>query len=99
MSGILSYSNYLTMGSCDCCPITSVWVKGNMLGKITLCLSSNMPMITSSRNTKVTDKFHQEEWTMSISGIGSATSVTVNSIAADGDSAAVEAKESKATKL
>ncbi|MGA3118542.1 MAG: hypothetical protein ABSF90_29460 [Syntrophobacteraceae bacterium] len=36
---------------------------------------------------------------MSISAIGSATSVPVNNIASDGDSAAVEAKESKATKL
>jgi hypothetical protein len=36
---------------------------------------------------------------MSISAIGSATSVPVNHIASDGDSAAVETKESKATKL
>ncbi|MGA7493263.1 MAG: hypothetical protein WB930_08545 [Syntrophobacteraceae bacterium] len=36
---------------------------------------------------------------MSISAIGSATSVPVNNIASDGDSAAVEAKESTATKL
>jgi hypothetical protein len=36
---------------------------------------------------------------MSISAIGSATSVPVNPIAPDGDSAAVEAKESNATKL
>ncbi len=36
---------------------------------------------------------------MSVSAIGSATSVPVNSIAPDGDSAAVEAKESTATKL
>ena len=36
---------------------------------------------------------------MSISAIGSATSVPANNIASDGDSAAVEAKESKATKL
>jgi hypothetical protein len=36
---------------------------------------------------------------MSISAIGSATSVPVNNIASDGDSAAVEAKESEAAKL
>ncbi len=36
---------------------------------------------------------------MSISTIGSATSVPVNNIASDGDSAAVEAKEPKAVKL
>ncbi len=36
---------------------------------------------------------------MGISAIGSATSVPVNNIASDGDSAAVEAKESKAIKL
>ncbi len=36
---------------------------------------------------------------MSISAIGSATSVPVNNIASDGDSAAAEAKESNATKL
>lgn len=35
----------------------------------------------------------------SISGIGSATSTYVNKTASDGDSAAVEAKESAATKL
>ena len=36
---------------------------------------------------------------MSISGIGSATGVSLNSIASDGDSAAVEAAESRAAKL
>ncbi len=36
---------------------------------------------------------------MSISAIGSATSVPVNNIASDGDTASVEAKESKAAKL
>lgn len=36
---------------------------------------------------------------MNISAIGSATSVPVNNIASDGDSASVEAKESKAAKL
>ena len=36
---------------------------------------------------------------MGISAIGSATNVPVNTVASDGDSAAVEAKESKAVKL